>query len=259
MKNKLYFLLLIGLVLSFGACKEEPQPPIQEEPKIQKGITLNIKPTWEGAVMETGKMQYSKPDGEVLQLRTWGMLLSKLALVKDDNSLVMLGDGYQWIDVSSGRLSFNYPDVPVGNYKGIQFQFGLDSAINHGDPTLWPASHPLNSNLSGLHWGWAGGYIFQAFDGDFKVNSASTTINGFSFHTAGIAFKRSFFMPYTFELTGTHKTAVIEIKADEYFKNPVELHLKDKSVSHSSGMEDILLMNKLLDNAADAFAVKSVN
>jgi hypothetical protein len=66
-------------------------------------------------------------------------------------------------------------------------------------------------------------------------------------------------MPFNFELAGTHKTAVLEFKADEFFKNPTELHLKDKSVSHSTGNEDISLMNKLIGNAADAFSVKSVN
>jgi hypothetical protein len=257
MKNTLYTLLLFGFALGLQSCKKDP--PKQEEPKVQKGLTLTVLPTWEGATMVTGKMQYNKPDGEVLQLRTWGMILAKLALVKDDNSLVLLGDGYQWVDVASGRLSFNYPDAPAGTYKGIQFQLGPDSAVNHGDPTIWPASHPLNGNLTGLHWGWAGGYVFQAFDGEFKDNAASTVIKGFSFHTAGNVYNETFFMPYNFELAGTHKTAVLEFKADEFFKNPTELHFKDKSVSHSTGNQDISLMNKLIGNAADAFSVKSVN
>jgi hypothetical protein len=258
MKNQLYSLILIVATLSVGSCKEESQTPKQNETKIEKGITLTIIPTWEGVKMETGKMQYSKPDGEILQLRTWGMILSKLALVKNDNSIEMLGDGYQWIDVSSGRLTFNYPDVSIGNYKGIQFQLGPDPAVNHGDPTVWPASHPLNGNLTGLHWGWSGGYVFQAFDGEFKDNASATAIKGFSFHTAGNVFNQLFFMPFTFELTGTHKTAILEFKADEYFKNPTELHLKDKAVSHSTGSEEITLMSKLLGNAADAFSVDSV-
>lgn len=258
MKNLVTATLIIGFVFGFQSCKKE-QKPTDEAPKVLKGLTLNILPTWEGSTMVTGKMQYSKPDGEVLQLRTWGMILAKLALVKSDNSLVMLGDGYQWVDVASGRLSFNYPDVPVGTYKGIQFQLGPDSAANHGDPTLWPANHPLNGNLTGLHWGWAGGYVFQAFDGEFKDSASATVTKGFSFHTAGNVFNQLFFMPFNFELAGTPKTAVLEFKADEYFKNPAEIHLKDKSVSHSSGSEDIILMNKLIDNAVDAFSVKSVN
>jgi hypothetical protein len=68
-----------------------------------------------------------------------------------------------------------------------------------------------------------------------------------------------FMLPFNFEMESSHKTAVLEFKADEYFKNPAEIHLKDKSVSHSSGSEDIMLMNKLIDNAVDAFSVKSVN
>lgn len=257
MRNLLGIILIIGFTTGFQSCKKEPQKT--EDPKITKGLTLTVMPTWEGTSMVTGKMQYSKPDGEVLQLRTWGMILAKLALVKDDNTLVLLGDGYQWVDVASGRLSFNYPDAPAGNYKGIQFQLGPDSAQNHGDPTLWPANHPLNGNLTGLHWGWAGGYVFQAFDGEFKDNISSTVIKGFSFHTAGNVFNQLFFMPFNFELASTPKTAVLEFKADEFFKNPTELHLKDKSVSHSTGNDEKTLMSKLIGNASDAFSVKSVN
>jgi hypothetical protein len=52
---------------------------------------------------------------------------------------------------------------------------------------------------------------------------------------------------------------VLEFKADEFFKNPIELHLKDKSVSHSTGNDEKTLMSKLIGNASDAFSVKSVN
>ncbi len=255
MNKKHLLTIAAGILLGFSACREKTGEPLQEP---SKGITITVLPTWEGNAMVTGKMQYQKPDGEVLQLRTWGMIIAKLSLVKNDNSLVMLGDGYQWIDVASGRLSFNYPEAPVGSYKGIQFQIGPDSSVNHGDPTIWPANHPLNGNLTGLHWGWSGGYIFQAFDGEFKDSMSQTGNKGFSFHTAGNLFNRTFFMPATFDLDGTWKTAVLEFKAEEYFKNPVEIHLKNKAVSHSEGADEINLMNKLIDNASDAFSVKSV-
>lgn len=252
--------LLFGLsitLLGASSCKKDKpvDPPVVVE---KKGITLSIRPTWNGADMQFLKLQYVKPDGEAIMLRTWGMIIAKLSLVKDDNTEVLLGDGYQWIDFGTGRTSFNYANAPAGNYKGIKFQLGPDSLINHGDPTIWPSTHPLNGNLTGLHWGWAGGYIFQAFDGEWKDSLTATTTKGFSFHTAGDQFRTSFFMPYTFSLEGKHKTANLEFRAEEYFINPLPIALKDKASSHSEGAAEIALMKKLIGNAADVYRINSV-
>lgn len=261
MKNKTYILTAAALMLLFAsACKKTgtEQPPVQPPVAEKKGLSMNISFTWNGQPMQFFKMQYVKPDGEILMLRTWSMLVAKLSLVRADDSVVMLGDGYQWIDFYSGRSKFNYPTVPPGNYKGIRFQLGPDSAVNHADPNLWPADHPLNANLTGLHWGWAGGYIFQALDGEWQDSMNATTTKGFSFHTAGNQFNKMIFMPFNFSMEGQHKTAQLEFRLEEFFMNPEPIALKVKSSSHSAGAAEEALMHKLLDNGADAFRINDV-
>ena len=246
------------VILTVVSCDKKTDDPPVNTPTEKKGITLSVVPYWNGNKMELKKMDYAKADGEVISLRTWGMILAKLSLIRNDDSAIMLGDGYQWIDFASKRTSFNYPNVPVGDYKGIRFQLGPDSAINHGDPALWPSTHPLNGNLTGLHWGWAGGYIFQAFDGEWKDSATATQAKGFSFHTAGDQFRTTFFMPFTFSLEGTHKTATLRFNAEEYFKTPNKISLKVKSSSHSEGVEEEALMRKLISNASEVYEVTEV-
>jgi hypothetical protein len=124
--------------------------------------------------------------------------------------------------------------------------------INHADPTQWPATHPLNANFTGLHWGWAGGYIFQAMDGKFKDSAGATAERSLSFHTATDGMISSFFMPLHFDLaTNGRKIARIEFWADEYFRDPNEIHLKNTPVSHTEGPTETALMTKIIANAQD--------
>lgn len=51
--------------------------------------------------------------------------------------------------------------VPAGTYDGISFKLGVPFELNHGDA----ASAPSPLNLSGLFWGWNGGYKFLRIDG----------------------------------------------------------------------------------------------
>ena len=259
MKKTSLLLALFSGLFFFTACEKGKQPVGPPAEPEKKGITLSFNAEWNGQPLELSKMQYTQPNGEVLMFRTWSLILAKLSLVREDNTEELLGDGYQWINLASGRTQFNYATVPPGNYKGIRFQLGPDSAVNHGDPTLWPATHPLNANLTGLHWGWAGGYIFQAIDGEYKDNAAATAVKGLSFHTATNQFSTQYFLPFNFSLETKHKTASISIDAAVMFSQPNSIVLQNKSVSHSSGAADIALMQKIIENSKTAYRIVSVN
>lgn len=197
---------------------------------------------------------------ELFMITNWAMLFSELALVTEDDDTVQLGDGYQWADLRGSRNQFTYKNIPKQRYKGIQFTMGLDSATNHGDPSIWAANHPLNPLLNGLHWGWAGGYIFQAMDGRYKVHEDSFA-NGFSYHTATMQFVRRYFLPLEEDLTGDKHHIAININADRFFGNSSleqGILLKDKPVSHSEGDHDEETMREFLDNSLYAFRINLV-
>lgn len=254
------FLLALTLPLFMLTALRCKKPVVIVDPPIEDGIVLDFHPMFDGQEIEFSKMQYTKPNGEVLSITNWGMILAHLSLIKEDSSLVQLGDGYQYIGFTVGKTKYTYADAPAGKYIGIQFQLGPDQAINHADPTQWPATHPLNANYTGLHWGWAGGYIFQALDGQFKDNAAASQIKNLSFHTASDAMVRTFIMPLSFTIEpGKRKTARIEFWADEYFKDPNEIHLKTTPISHTEGSAEVAIMNKIMENAqSGVYRIKEV-
>jgi len=60
--------------------------------------------------------------------------------------------------------------IPLGNYditsvEQIQFSIGVYEPINNADPTLFDESHPLGPKSPSMHWGWAAGYRFVAYEG----------------------------------------------------------------------------------------------
>ena len=68
---------------------------------------------------------------------------------------------------------------------------------------------------------------------------------------------QSFFMPLNFTLeSNVRKTARIEFWADEYFKDPNVLHLKDGANSHTQVSTEIALMTKIMQNAhSDVYSI----
>lgn len=264
MKRKItniWWVLATGLMV-LSSCEKEPQGGGDNNGggnTPETGISLNFGAMWGSNNLEMATFTNTKADKEIVNIGNWKFLVSKLSLIKENGEKVMLGDGYQFVDFYEKRTNFKYVNLPEGNYKGISFVLGVDSLTNHSDPSKWAADHPLNVTLSGLHWGWAGGYIFQAFEGYYKDSATSTNVGGFSYHTAGVQFLRNYTLNYNFSIEKDKvKTAKIEVSADEWFKTPTEINIKTNPISHSSGGKEIILMNKLMDNGADAFSIKEV-
>ena len=95
------------------------------------------------------------------------------------------------------RNSTNHLFSTSGDYTKFQSIFGkvgLDSSINHADPSLFPNESPLNISNAGLmHWGWNTGYIFISIEGKVDTLSSGENFNhNFSFHIGTDEFMEDF-------------------------------------------------------------------
>lgn len=102
MKNWSKVLLVIVLSvmgLAIQSCEENPPvvPPVVE---TKTSVDLNFSALWNGQPLTflSGWFEQPSPQKEYIQFFNFGMIVSKLRLVKEDGTEVMLGDGYQWID-----------------------------------------------------------------------------------------------------------------------------------------------------------------
>jgi len=86
------------------------------------------------------------------------------------------------MDAAQQRTVARLEKVPAGRYRAIRFDVGVDAAANDGDAARYPAEHPLNENLDGLHWSWQGGYIFLALEGRYRAGGPE--LKGYVYHLA---------------------------------------------------------------------------
>ncbi len=248
---------VVALSLALGSSCKKP-PLVKPTDKVQ-GLTLDFRGMFGTTEIAFKTGEYTRSNGEILRVNNWEILLSKISLVKTDNTEILLGDGYLYVDFVGQKTKFNFPTAPAGDYKAISFQVGLDSAINHGDPTIWPADHPLNGNSTGLHWGWSTGYVFQKIDGNYK-KPTDVDWNFVSLHTATDSFIRMHTMHLNFSLSSDgHKTARIELNIEEFFMNPKLISFAtDGSSSHSIGTSEFALMKMIVDNSDDVYTLVEV-
>ncbi len=146
------------------------------------GLNVRIEHAFDGVPLTLGSLRYLLASGETISVTRLSYLLSGFALEKASGGWTELSNQVAWIDLEKRRTSLRLTDLPPGEYRSVRFAVGLDAARNLGDPAKYPAEHPLNPNLNGLHWSWQGGYIFMALEGLYR--GVTNEIEGYSYHFA---------------------------------------------------------------------------
>jgi len=158
-------------------------------------LRLEIVPEWEGnpVVLEetvssegVSGMSLSRVDG----------LLSRLGLRRADGSWLESDRWHVYFSAEKRRLTARADGLPAEEFQAIRFQVGLDAETDASDPQEWPADHPLNPSVCGLHWGWQSGYVFLALEGHWLPAKGKSS--GFSYHLAGAEKPMTVELPVTF-------------------------------------------------------------
>ncbi len=136
-------------------------------------------------------------------------------------------------------------------YSSLTGNVGIDSAINHDDPSAFPNDSPLNISNAGLmHWGWNTGYIFISIEG--KVDTLSTGNNfdhSFSFHVGTVQFLDSLdFENLTWTPTSDGHKLDWTLDLQAFLDNSQSaIDLKNEFLTHS-GSGQLLLAEKVKNN-----------
>lgn len=145
-------------------------------------LDIAIRHTVQGEPMLLDSLCYQNGSGETMSFSRLSYLLSGFAIERDDGVWFDVPASIAWIDAASRRSTCRLENLQPGNYRALRFHVGPDAAANNADPSIYPADHPLNSNLNGLHWSWQGGYIFMAIEGYFR--SGNERPKGYAYHLA---------------------------------------------------------------------------
>lgn len=217
-------LFLLMLAILAGSCKNKSSQVIQADinpwdtvnnfsgiiipgtGKLNFSFSYNFK----GQEIVFGSKNYINLAGDTFNIEQLKHYFSNLTLIKPNGERVNLGN-YHLLDAHvPGTCNFTIPNVPAGNYTGISFLIGVDSARNYSgvqEGALDPAWQ--------MFWTWNTGYVF------FRINGRTSINKTYAFDIGGI----NNLLKYSFGLTG-YKLKTIEPKftialdINEMFENP---------------------------------------
>lgn len=145
-------------------------------------LEIQITPKVSGAPLQPASLRYHTSSGETFSIIRVSYFVSDFALQRNDGSWLALSNSVAWLDYEQNRDTVRLPEIPPGEFRSVRFTVGLDTNLNHAEVAKFPAAHPLNPNLNGLHWSWQGGYIFLALEGLWR--NPGGEMDGWAYHLA---------------------------------------------------------------------------
>jgi cytochrome c peroxidase len=149
---------------------------------VGASLEIQITPKFSGAPIQPDSLRYQTAAGETFSITRVSYLLHGFALQRTDGSWLELTNDVAWFDLEKSRSTIRLSSLPAAEYRSLRFHLGPDEKLNHADIAQFPADHPLNPNLNGLHWSWQGGFIFLALEGMWRNGSGS--LDGWACHLA---------------------------------------------------------------------------
>ena len=178
------FLLSAGLLVTLAGCKkDDPQPRTTNALKLEfqhnaPGDTLPLR-------LNTA---YTTAAGQLYRITRLWYYVSNVRLLRADGTAWTEPNSYHLLKVAgapANNPTITLAAVPLGEFTGVEFSIGIDSARNHhGDQT------GVLSPSEGMIWTWATGYKFWVQEGD-QMADAHTLGDPFLYHIGTDALYRT--------------------------------------------------------------------
>jgi cytochrome c peroxidase len=143
-------------------------------------VRLAVESRFNGQPLSFDTANLTNSAGQVFSVTRLDFLLSEFSLRRRGGEWQPVTNWRAALLLGKGRSIAQLDNVEPGEYDCIRFHVGLEPVLNHSNPALYPPGHPLNPDVNGLHWGWAGGYVFFALEGLWR--DARNEWRGYSYH-----------------------------------------------------------------------------
>lgn len=256
MKTYINIFILLMVAGLASACKKNAADPAPEAPVQQ--LSLKLTPMV-GADTLKFNTSFTTENKLRYTLSSFRYYLSDICLVKADGSEHAI-EGKVFL-VHPNISDYPLGNVPVGDYTGIRFTVGLDSATNHADPTTYPIAHPLAIQSPAIHWDWNSGYIFLMLEGTCDTTVANTDVltygqysHGLFFHIGMDPLVRNVALNNNAFSVSADAAKVLYVHSD-INKLFAGIDLKTQNASHTMGT--MSLATKVADNIPAMFTLSA--
>lgn len=129
--------------------------------------------------------------------------------------------------------------LDYANFPSLSLVLGVDTSLNHDDPSAFPNDSPLNiMNAGVMHWGWNTGYIFISVEGkaDTLVDGVDNFNVSFSYHIGTDTYLQALnFNNVPWEKTNDHQhTLALKLDMEQFFFNQQQpIDIANEPFTHS--------------------------
>lgn len=192
MKRIILSLSLVAFLFSFG--------------NSQNDLTLTINHFLGDEVFAMNEVATTELDHD-FKVERLQYYISKISVLHDGGQETSFDDVYALITngaATSSAITLGNHDI--SSVEKLTFHIGVDEETNHLDPAIYAAQHPLAPKNPSMHWGWAAGYRFIAFEG--KCGAAIE--ESLQFHCIG----DNNYTQVEFEIESIADAGVLDIQID---------------------------------------------
>lgn len=211
-------------------------------------LNINLKITHNGTALS--EYDVFEKDGKSFRLETMRYYLSHLSLSSTDGASEEVEVHLYDIDKeSTHQIQLN--NLKQDLYNSIQFNLGLDEALNSSDPNSFSSNHPLSAS-NNTYWNMEpASYMFVMFEG--KIDSLGGANFDFpkTYHLAHQDLLRSISINHTIDFSESNSLTIsLHLEIGEMFNN---INISEQ-VPHS--VDSSPTANELMSNISNAFIIE---
>ncbi|HRS07473.1 MAG TPA: hypothetical protein P5221_01480 [Bacteroidia bacterium] len=246
-----FFAAVAGLIFSLSSCKKDDSSDNQIPNTDTIGeLSFNLK-QYVGNNRIAYNQVYSDTSGRQFKITNLRYYISDIVLLKANGQELPLSGKVLLVDNETEQYSLG--EIPVGDYSGLRFMVGIDSATNHLDPALYDASNPLSYQPVSMHWGWNFGYIFMKVEGNVDTDTIPTgNLNGIiSYDIGSDPMVRVINFNHIFSVNGNTNTINIKFNLLKMLSG---IDLATESITHTNPGRD--LAERIANNWLNSFTIE---
>ena len=192
--------------------------------------------------------------GRFIEISTLEFYLSHISLIKTDGSKLALTDVAVFNFNDSSTLSVSFKNIQ-GDFTGLSFGCGLDSAQNNSNPNDYQAPNPLSADY-GMAWPMIQKYQFESIEGKWDTAVMPIMRNGLVYHIGTNQAYRTTQLNKIFSVKGSPTTLVLYLDVAQIFNNTTTgetLDIVTEPTSQSGSTDNPVILTTFADNFSKAF------
>jgi len=166
--------------------------------------------------------------------------------ITDSSGISMNFTEDTYILVNPTQNEYNIGSHEVSDVNKLFFHLGVAPEVNHNDPTLLEASHPLAPQNPSMHWGWSAGYRFIAIEAMLDTDHNDTLDIPGQYHVVDDTYYTALDITDAVVETETSITFFIDVNYDKMFEN---INASEGGVFHGAFDENLALVNNIATNS----------